>query len=850
MFIKNVDWQRHVSNKAFKVDIIKAHPRSYDYQSFWAGELKRVREGVWESNKWMPGRLYYYTNFHSIYRNKGKNINQKVFALPDLRDIEWEIFLLVEEMRGFSGFDGDEEYTCLEDYEFLDINKSGVNPDDKELIEERAVLVKDRPEIWSEFHGRWKEYVPARTYLKQIHAYNKGVPMYRNMAKNMLWLTGRGCGKSLVLGVQALYEWLFDGKPPINKYMTTEDKMSMKDMKSSTIMGGGDSKKTSTLVRYIQDGYSRLPGMYETPDKIYPAPFTKQYRGGFDTKIVSSYKKKEGGQWNNNAGSGSVLRNLSFLDNPFSGQGDRNALILLEEVGHFSNLIQVFNALTPNTRYDTTKKFGSIFMTGTGGSSEAGGSTLDAQYMFYNPKNFDLLTFDDTWEHRGMIGYFMSSYMLLNQYRDEEGIIDQAKAKIALDKDLEKIRLTKDRDAYEKETIYKARVPSEVFLTPNGNIFPIIELKERLTQLEINNEVELNEKKVSLHYSPQGINGVTYKLLDKGEALPINKFPWSDGASKEGCVVIYEFPIEESRTIDETNFRHIESGTMTYVPEGLYVIGHDPFRTNSENGSLAATVVMKTKKYGPKYGHDEIVAVYYGRPFEGRDASNEILFKLALMYNAKVMFENNVGNVKDYFERKKRLDLLYKRPSSVLSNKDALHSISMSIDYGYPLSNQKLKMEALQYLRTWLLEERGRENIKKQIVTYDKFGKKRITEVVESVEVKVEDAIRLRNGEDLTNEQFKHVRNLDKIPDRRVLEELIAYNLDGNFDAVHGLIGAILALEEDYNKKTSEVFQIEHANKMSFFTDNKKIFRDLHYEDKKRIIAQNQNKVGSPSFYD
>lgn len=156
-------------------------------------------------------------------------------------------------------------------------------------------------------------------------------------------------------------------------------------------------------------------------------------------------------------------------------------------------------------------------------------------------------------------------------------------------------------------------------------------------------------------------------------------------------------------------------------------------------------------------------------------------------------------------------------------------------------------MEALQYLRTWLLEERGRENVKKQIITYDKRGKKKILEIVESEEVKADDAIRLRNGEDLNSDNYKHIRNLDKIHDRRLLEELISYNLDGNFDAVHGCIGAVLALEEDYNKKTAEIFQQEHTNTMSFFTENKRVFKDLHFQEKKRIMAYNQNMTGSPS---
>lgn len=771
-----------ISNKEFKTEVPILHPETYAYSVYWKEQLNNVRAGLWVSGKWMPGRLYYYVNFHHISMNKGKRSTQKTFSFPDLRDIEWILFRLYEEARGFSGWDSDEEYTSLEEFN----NESPDNYDRLRIL---------YPEIYSEVHGRYKAYISAREALNQIHDYNKGIPIYANQAKNFMFMSGRGVGKSMFLSAIILHEWLFKGKPPIHKYMDRDFILQLKDTKTSVIAGAADSKKINETMKKVRDAFSRIPGEYKYStgkQEKEPAPFTLKYTGNFESEVKANYKEKEGNVWNKNAGSASQIRVISFMDNEFAVQGDRNNLIVMEEVGHFKNLIACYNSMVHNMIQDTTRKFGTMVLTGTGGDAGPGGSTLDAQYMFYNPEAFNLLVHNDEWENRGKIATFLPTWMGLNHHRNDEGIINKEAAQKELNADLEKLKRTLDRNLYEKEVTYKAQVPSEVFLMTDGNIFPLTELKEHLDRLERDNVFNLIEKPVLLKYDQNGLNGISYDILQKGKAQPINMYPWPENFSKEGCPVIYEFPIDEDGK----------------VPDDLYVIGHDPFRTNAENGSLAATIVMKTNRYAHKYGHNEIVAVYYGRPFEGRDASNEVLLKLALFYNAKVMFENNVGNVKDYFEKKKRLDLLYKRPTTVLTNKDANLSSTEYSDYGYPLSNQKYKMEALQYVRTMLLEERGRENINKQIITYDRNGKRRVIEVVES------------QGE----ENIKVVRNLDRIYDRRLLQELINYNLDGNFDAVHGFAGCVLAIEESFRKKTISMSMKEMDNQMNFLRDNKKLF--------------------------
>ena len=73
------------------------------------------------------------------------------------------------------------------------------------------------------------------------------------------------------------------------------------------------------------------------------------------------------------------------------------------------------------------------------------------------------------------------------------------------------------------------------------------------------------------------------------------------------------------------------------------------------------------------------------------DLLNGPLYKLSLFYgNAKIYFENAVGNVKDYFEKIKRLDLLARQPVNVL-NRKASFNTTESVVYGYPMSNEKIK---------------------------------------------------------------------------------------------------------------------------------------------------------------
>lgn len=87
-----------------------------------------------------------------------------------------------------------------------------------------------------------------------------------------------------------------------------------------------------------------------------------------------------------------MIKHRSFKDNPFADQGARNLLIVLEEIGMFNLLKQVYMNTRDNLQ-DGDRKIGSLIMMGTGGDMDGG--TLDAQEMFYNPDAYDILSFPD-----------------------------------------------------------------------------------------------------------------------------------------------------------------------------------------------------------------------------------------------------------------------------------------------------------------------------------------------------------------------------------------------------------------------------------------------------------------------
>lgn len=204
----------------------------------------------------MPPALYYYVNFHTIKRNKSLFNHVKSYARPLLRDIEWEFFYNYTEARGFSGFAGDEWFSC------------------------NRVLLKDVPtdylkQVFPDTidpDGNKKTYVPARKYLRQEHK-KPSPPLYRNDMKNFMMLGSRGFGKSFSVSGLIAHTFLFDGAVEYN------EETIKNPAPAEILVGAAKSDRSSDILKKVKDAFDFLPGKQQVNNRTYPSPFTKRYSG-------------------------------------------------------------------------------------------------------------------------------------------------------------------------------------------------------------------------------------------------------------------------------------------------------------------------------------------------------------------------------------------------------------------------------------------------------------------------------------------------------------------------------------------------------------------------------------------
>ncbi|MDB4286362.1 hypothetical protein N9933_03585, partial [bacterium] len=217
-------------------------------------------------------------------------------------------------------------------------------------------------------------------------------------------------------------------------------------------------------------------------------------------------------------------------------------------------------------------------------------------------------------------------------------------------------------------------------------------------------------------------------ILD-GKVTPITSLT-NIPLDKRGTPIIYEAPVVNA-------------------PRGLYKIGYDPVRQEFGT-SLAAICVYKSVHAHSKY-HSTIVAEYVGRHEDPEDI-DRIAELLAEYYNTKIMYENEVTGVKNYFRRIKKLHLLAEQPDAVISKN--IKNSRVARVYGCHM-NLQLKDAAERYTKIWLLT----------ILDYDE------------------------NGDPITV--------IDRIYSERLLEELIGYHRKGNFDLLSSIYMCMFQVQEE-----------------------------------------------------
>lgn len=432
-------------------------------------------------------------------------------------------------------------------------------------------------------------------------------------------------------------------------------------------------------------------------------------------------------------GSLNTVMGVSSKDDEGKLRGKRG-YIFFEEMGSFPNLLSVYNTVRYGLE-DGNAVFGLAYLVGT--AAEDASDFSSAKEMLYNPEGYNIQAipnvYDKLSQGKSSFGFFFPSYINRQGCYNKDGVSDVIKALLEI--------LVKRYDAKYKTNDPKTiiRVVAEMPITPaeatikvDANMFPVTTLTERLVQLDTN-PAELNSIKVgTLEFDKNG------KLeYIPTAAQPIRHFPTKDN-KVHGAIEFYQLPEIDKSTGEPYANR--------------YILGHDPVDNDSaETMSLSSTFVLDLWT-------DQIVAEYTGRQ-DYADENYEICRKLCIFYNGKVNYENNKKGLFAYFSRM-NCTYLMTDTLNFLKDKQMIKVNGYGNSAKGTVATAAINSYALELIRRWLLIP---------------------TTVIKNVE---------------GQEQEVSIPNLYHIQSRALLQELISFNSEGNFDRVSSL-GMLMLLRED-----------------------------------------------------
>jgi hypothetical protein len=514
------------------------------------------------------------------------------------------------------------------------------------------------------------------------------------------------------------------------------------------------------------------------------------------------------------AGRQSTVFTMSLSkDDAASGEGLRR--LYFEEAGKIGNLDKAWIFARE------TMKAGSLFrglaiLFGTGGqmmtASGREGTTKPFAQLFNNPKQAELASFSNIHEYKELsqevkCGWFVADmWANFGAYVEMDGTKYQALDKkgnpcfwvgeLVLNKErLEKAPPKGKQEDYNKFLTQRCKTPSEAFLVSSGSIFNTADLIARQS------EIKMSVGGFSKFRTPgelieKGSGEITFIPDLEHKLKPIISLD-VDVSDREGCLLLYEYP----RTVGGK------------IPEDAYIITVDPIANNNEGGSsLNAVYVFKTPKYSNFIGYEGIVASYVGRKKQ-RPLSylHQLLFRLSKFYNAKISFENDRdGGILQYFTTRNALHMLMPKPDLVLQ-KHLPNSKTRLREFGHSMASARHKGLGEQYLNEWL--------------DYRHPSKKVVNEEGEVVEVLGK-------------------RNLDMLLDEYLIEELIQYNRQGNYDAVLSCMGAVIQFKERFEEADTIEEDTNVLSEALVNYYNQKYSNDDYYSNY-RYNSNDQNSVSA-----
>lgn len=437
--------------------------------------------------------------------------------------------------------------------------------------------------------------------------------------KGFSWIGSRGPGKSYILASIGGY------------YYTGYHDLQV-------VVSAASSDFNKLLTQKIDYGLNRLPKESLYKNRLLD-DWTKTVMAGFKEKRVR-----------NGSNSRFEIRNYDDGNNPTAASGTRPKVHLIDEQGELLNLIACYDA-GKQCWYNDYGQFAIPILAGTGGNMNKG---RDSQVVYLNPRAYNLLEFEDTYENRKHpIGYFTPVTKARNEYKDEWTLYrylveKQGRTDLKPHPDLERIKimvsdeercmrefviprreqaaLSVDSRTLTSEIAFYPLTPSEAFTIVGQNQFPV-ELAKRQQAFLYENKIE--GVSVKFERGPEG--EVIRKFCDD---KPIREWPVKPNGNNSGAIVIFEEPIAGA-------------------PDGLYIAGADPYaHDQTETSTSLGTIYIYKRMLSPTDTYiDQEVAYYCGRP-ETRKEWHENCEMLMDYYNAVCMPENETQTFVQYFDEK------------------------------------------------------------------------------------------------------------------------------------------------------------------------------------------------------
>lgn len=471
--------------------------------------------------------------------------------------------------------------------------------------------------------------------------------------------------------------------------------------------------------------------------------FRKQRNPDLKDNVIARYQSDVGGVkvWK---GYKSSVRAISFKDNPTAAVGKSAGKLILDEGGVFPNITDMYSFTEPLIKAGSSYS-GVAIIFGSSGDMDSGSKYF--YEMFVTPHKYNMLAFEDPENPGKEIAYFSTAT------RGREGVCMNPTSKWFRQLMIDENGNSNEEAAYDDLMFLREKAKGgldpkaqhgaitqfpmtwqEAFLRNKGAIFASPEMLEWLGELETTPSLYNQVEKGELVWKED-----KYEFQPKDTLNYITSFPIKPDEDNTGCIAIWERP----------EFINGE------IPNCLYIAGHDPVDMDKAgSGSLASFFIYK-RFYSNERTHDIVVAEYTGRS-KFADDFYENCRRLCIYYNAKCLYENQLKGFKNYMATKNSLQYLWEQPDHMI--KDIIKDSKVQRSYGVHMTrgsgtNSGIKDMCELYLKDWLYTER--EDI---------------------------------NG--VLRFNFHYIKSI------ALLKELIAYDIEGNYDRVIALMLCILQTKE------------------------------------------------------